>query len=310
LVTRSLAFVAAVVGGLLVLAAPSAAAQRLTIGEWRSVSGAERRLLTDDRYVVTRSRERIVRMLDTATGSGHRLASPKCDNGPSLPTALGSGMLVWECASLVAAGGHLLVVDDLASGRRFIPPGVAQLQALEMRSADGARFGVRSAGQHWIYLTRVGYHYSDDVLVGLSGPQVLYQPAQRADVTVDPDQPSGTRRLCTGVRRRSGDLELGQLAYGALRYHRPYAITDTGRVLRCAGARQVPSGQLVTALSDRYLSWATDRLVRIRPTTGSRTARRKAPSPVRAIALTNRFVYITTRSGTRTRVYRARTRAP
>jgi hypothetical protein len=303
------ALAVAVVAGLLLRADASAAAQRLTIGGWRTVSGAERRLLTDDRYVVTRSRAGTVRMLDTATGSGRRLASPPCDSGPALPSAVGGGMLVWECASLVALGGHLLVVDDLARGRRFIPEGLAQFQAIESHSSDGSRFHVLSAGRHWIYLGRSGYHYSDDVLVGLAGAHILHQPARRADVAVDPDQLSGTRRLCAGIRRRGGAVELGQPPFGSLDYHRPYAIAGRGRVRRCAGAPSIPRGPLVCALSDRYLSWATDRLLRIRPTAGSATARRHAPSAVRAIALTRRFVYVTTGSAPHTRVHRARMRA-
>jgi hypothetical protein len=297
-----------VVAGLLLSADASAAARRLSIGDWRAVSGAERRLLTDDRYVVTRSGAGIVRMLDTATGIGRRLTPPPCDNGPSLPSAVGSGMLVWECASLVALGGHTLLVDDLAGGLRFIPEGLAEFQALEMQSPDASLFHVLSAGLRWIYLTRSGYHYGDDVLVGLARAQVLHLPAQRADVTVDPDQLSGTRRLCTGIRRRSGAVEVGQLPFGALDYHRPYAITGSGRLQRCAGAPSIPRRRGASALSDRYLSWATERLVRVRPTTGARTARRKAPSTVTHIALTHRYVYITTGSGSLARVYRARMR--
>jgi hypothetical protein len=302
--------VVTVAAGLLLWADASVAAQRLTIGDWQTVTGAGRRLLTDDRYVVTRSEAGLVRTLDTATGIGRVLASPPCDNGPSLPSAAGSGMLVWECASLVALGGHTLVVDDLARGRRFIPKGLAQFQALETRSADASLFHVRSAGRHWTYLTRIGYHYGDDVLVGLDRAQVLYLPARRADLTVDPDQLSGTRSLCAGIRRRSGDVEVGQTPFDPLDYHRPYAITGSGRLQRCAGAPSIPGGQMVAALSDRYLSWATGRLVRIRSTTTGRTARRDAPSTVTDIALTRRFAYITTRSGSHTRVYRARIRTP
>jgi hypothetical protein len=304
----SIVVLAVVVAGLLLRADASAAAQRLTIGDWRAVSGAEGRVLTDDRYVVTRSDAGLVQMLDTATGIGRVLASPPCDNGPSLPSAVGSGMLVWECASLVALGGHVLVVDDLASGRRFIPQGLAQFQAFETTSADASRFHVLSAGRYWVYLTRIGYHFGDDVLVGFDRAPILHLPAQRADVTVDPDQPSGSRRLCAGIRRRSGDVEIGQLPFESLDYHRPYAITSAGRVRRCTGAPSIPRGQGVAALTARYLSWATDGFVRVRSTAGGRTARRAAPGTVRHIALTRRFVYITTGSGSHVRVYRARMR--
>lgn len=306
---RAISLVAAVVAGLVLPPGVSAAPQRLVIGEWQTVSGAERLLLSDDRYVVTRSRTGVVRVLDTATGNGRRLASPPCDSGPALPGAIGGAMLVWECASLVAAGGPLIVVDDLRSRRRFVPAGVAQFQKLEMQGADGSRFHVHSVGRHWIYLTRRGYHYSDDLLVGLASMQAVHRPAQRADVAVDPERPSGTRRLCSGIRRRAGELDIGQLPFAIVDYHRPYAITSTGRLQRCAGAPPVPAGGIAPALSDRYLAWASDRLLRIRPTTGSITTRRRAPGTVRSIALTRRFVYITTGTGARTRVCRARIHA-
>jgi hypothetical protein len=306
---RAISLVTALVAGLLLAPAVSAAPQRLAIGQWRAVSGAERLLLSDDQYVVTRSGAGVVRVLDIASGSGRRLASPPCDNGPALPRAIGSALLVWECASLVDAGGHILVVDDLANRRRFIPAGAAQLQKLEMQSADGSRFHVRSVGDHWIYLTRSGYHYSDDVLVGLAATQIVHQPAQSADVTVDPARPSGTRRLCAGIRRGSGDIELGGLPFDVVDYHRPYAITSSGRLQRCAGAPPVPTGRLVAALSDTHLGWATGRLLYIRATTSAPTTRRRAPGNVRSVALTRRFVYITTGSGIHRRVFRAPIRA-
>lgn len=302
---RAISLVAALVAGLLLPPAVSAAPQQLAIGQWRAVSGAERLLLSDDRYVVTRSRAGVVRVLDTVSGSGRRLASPPCDNGPALPGAIGSALLVWECASLVDAGGHILVVDDLARRRRFIPAGVVQLQKLEMQGADGSRFHVRSVGHHWIYLTRSGYHYSDDVLVGLAAAQIVHRPAQSPDVTVDPARASGTRRLCTGIRRGSGDIELGSLPFDVVDYHRPYAITSSGRLQRCAGAPSVPTGRLVASLSETYLGWATGRLLHIRATPGALATRRRAPGSVRSVVLTRRFVYITTGIGIQRRVFRA-----
>jgi hypothetical protein len=238
-----------------------------------------------------------VRAIDTVTERRRHLEAPPCDSGRSQPSAMGSGMLVWECGGFVASGRHTLVVDDLARGRRFVPPGVAEFQALEDASSDGSIFQVRLAGRHWIYLTRSGYHYGDDVLVGLDGPQVVYQPAQRADLAIDPDRTSGTRHLCGGIRRPSGSSELGEMTYGFVDYRRPYAIVGFGRVRACTGAPAAPRERVV-ALSDTALSWATGNLLRIRPARSGRTTRRRAPGAVRDIALTRRFVYVTTPSGT------------
>jgi hypothetical protein len=215
-------------------------------------------------------------------------------------------MLVWECGSPVGSGAHVLVVEDLASGRQHAPAGMAQFLTLDMQSHDGSRFRVESVGRSWIYLTRSGYHFADDVLVGLERPEVVYTPAQRADTAVDPDRARGVRRLCAGIRRREGSPELGELALGVLRFHRPYAITDSGRLRSCAGAPPVPAGRVVPALSESYVSWATDRLLRVRSTTGGRAVRREAPGRVQSIALTGRYVYVSTGSGARTRVHRAR----
>jgi hypothetical protein len=282
----------------------------VVIGDWQPVGGAGGWLLADgERYVVTRARDGVVRVRDTATGERRRITPPPCDSGSALPGAVGSGVLVWECGSPLGAGTHLLVVDDLRSGQRLRPAGLEQLQALEAPSHDGARFHVDSVGRNWIYLTRSGYHYADDVLVGLGRAQILYRPAERADVAVDPDRPRGTRRLCDGIRRSAGYVELGELPFGVVHYHRPYAITDSGRVRRCAGAATGPSGRSVIALSDTYLGWATGRLLALRPTNATHTARRHAPATVRSIALTRRFVYVTTGSGARTRAYRARLRS-
>lgn len=296
----------AAVAGLLLPAGASAAPARVTLGAWHAVSGAERRLLADDRYVVTRSRAGDVRALDTATGRTRRLAAPACDNGPSLPVAVGGGRLVWECASVVALGGHVVLVEDLASGRQYLPAGFAPFQALDRQSHDGSRFHVTSVGEAWIYLTRSGYHFADDVLVGLVRPEVAYNPGQRADLAVDPDRADGSRRLCAGIRRPAGEIELGERPFGALSYHRPYAIAGNGTLRACTGAPAVPRGRVVAALSERYLSWATGRSLRLRPTASRRTIRHDAPGTVRGIVLTRRFVYVTTGSGADARVHRAR----
>jgi hypothetical protein len=230
---------AAAVAALLVpaAAAASTAPARLTLGAWHAVSDAERGLFSDgDRYVVTRSRAGVDRVRDTVTGRSRRLVAPPCDNGRSIARAVGSGTLVWECASVVALGGHVVIVEDLASGRQYLPAGFAPFQALDRQSHDGSRFHVDSVGATWIYLTRSGYHFADDVLVGLVRPEVAYNPGQRADLAVDPDRADGSRRLCAGIRRPAGQIELGERPFGGLRYHRPYAITGNGTLRACSGA--------------------------------------------------------------------------
>jgi hypothetical protein len=301
--------IAGAAAGALLPASAGGAAPRLTLGAWEPVPDAGRRLLADgERYVVTRSRTSVVRMQDTETGARRRLVEPPCDSGRSLPTAIGGGMLVWECAGLVALGGHVLVVEDLASGRQFLPAGFPEFRKADDGSHDGSVFHAVSVGRSWIYLTRSGYHFADDVLVGIGQAEVMHDPAQRADFAVDPDRASGVRRLCAGIRRHAGLLELGQLPFGVLAFHRPYAITAGGRLRSCAGAPPVPAGPVVAALSATRVSWATKRLLRVRRTAGGPMIRRSAPGTVRSIALTSGFVYVTTGSGTGARVSRGRLR--
>ena len=288
-----------------------AAASDPIIGAWLpvDVDDAARGLLGDgSRYVQTRGDDGSVRVIDTVTGKRRRLAVPPCDNGASQARALGDGVLVWECASLVALGGHVLVVDDLATGRRILPGGLRAFKALERQSHDGSLFHVRSVGRHWIYLTRSGYHYSDDVLVAIDHDEIIYQPASRADVAIDPARASGKRRLCRGLRRSAGEMELGQLPFAVLTFHRPYAVS-AGRIRSCAGAPTPPSNPLASALSDRWLTWASDRRLHLRSTASRATratASRAAPARIRGIVLTDHFVYITSGRHPKARVFRAR----
>lgn len=36
----------------------------------------------------------------------------------------------------------------------------------------------------WIYAIRSGYHYADDVLIGVRAPRAIHNPANAADVAV------------------------------------------------------------------------------------------------------------------------------
>jgi hypothetical protein len=281
--------------------APAATSAAAPAGR-RPVGGAGRGLLSDGaRYVVTHSRSRVVRVVDTVTERRRRLETPLCDAGRSEPSALGSGMLVWECGGFVGSARHTLVVDG--SGNR---PALRPARPRPVSSAGGAKLGrvdlPGAVGRQALDLPHAQrLPLRRRLLVGLDGPQVVYQPAERADRAIDPDRADGTRRLCDGIRRPSGASELGEMTHGFVDYHRPYAIIAFGRVRACNGAPAAPRERVV-ALSDAALGWARGSVLRIRPTTSGRTMRRRAPGVVREIALTRHFVYVTTPSGT----YRSR----
>jgi hypothetical protein len=284
------------------LGVPAAAqAKPLKIGGWERVAGAERTLLTDgERYVVTRSAGRVVRLRDLGSTNDARrtLKSPACDTGPALPvvaTPAGGGGLVWDCASVVALGGHTFYGQNLTTGRQFVPPGMAEFRTIESQSADGARFRAQLVGLRWIYAIRSGYHYADDVLIGLRAPQAIYNPAKAPDVAVAPGIAAGTRKLCAGIRRTPGHIELGRLAFGPIRYDKPFAISlsqSVARVRVCdGGPHEAPTGRVLSTVGSGRLAWAQGREVRILRSTASGIGRRRAPGRITGLALTRGFVY-------------------
>lgn len=282
------------------LCVPAAAhAKPLKIGGWERVAGAERTLLTDgERYVVARSAGQVVRLHDTVRDERRTLKPPACDNGPALPVVAspgGGGGLVWDCASVVALGGHTLYGQNLTSGLQFVPPGMAEFRKIENQSADGSRFRARLVGLRWIYAIRSGYHYADDVLIGIRAPRAIHNPASAADVAVAPGIDAGTAELCAGIRRTPGDIELGRLAFGPIRYDKPFGISlsqSVARVRVCDDAPQeAPTGRVLSALGSGRLAWAEGREVRVLRSTASGVGRRRAPGRISGLALTRGFVY-------------------
>lgn len=285
---------------LAALLAPAAAhAKPLKIGDWESVAGAERTLLADgERYVVTRSAGGVVRMHDTVKDERRTLKPPACDNGPALPvvaTPGGGGGLVWDCASVVALGGHTFYGQNLTTGLQFIPPGMAEFRKIENNSADGARFRARLVGLRWIYAIRSGYHYAGDVLIGIRAPRAIHNPADATDVAVAPSIDAGTVQLCAGIRRTPGNIELGRLPFGPIRYDKPFGISlsqSVGRVRVCdGGPQEAPTGRVLSAVGSGRLAWAQGRDVRILRSTAAGVGRRRAPGAITRLALTRGFVY-------------------
>jgi len=127
----------------------------------------------------------------------------------------------------------------------------------------------------------------------------------RADVAVDPDQPSAARRLGAAIRRPAGHLDLGEMPFRPLEHHRPYAVNRSGRVLAGAGAGAPRGGQGAGSAQRQVPELGHGSLLRIRSTTARRTGRRRAPGKVRSIASARRFVYVTTGSGAWPRAYGA-----
>ena len=288
-----------------VLISAPAPSKPMRIGGWERVAGAERLLLSDGaRYVVTRSAGGVMRVYDTATGKRRTLRSPVCDSGRALPVALGAaggGGLVWDCASVAALGGHTFYGENLTTGLQFVPTGMAALRKLESQSADASRFRARLVGRRWIYAIRSGYRYADDALVSVRTARVIHNPASAAGVTVAPETDAGVQRLCPGIRRSPGNVELGRLPFGPLLFEEPFALSQTQSVAlvrTCDDApAAIPQGRVVASVGSGRLAWLQGREVRILRSTASGVARRRAPGRVRRLALTRGFVYARTTAG-------------
>jgi hypothetical protein len=287
------------------LAAPSAP----RIGAWHRVATGDAHGVTTDgtRYAATRLTQTRLRIDDTATGRHRILTSPSCVNaargiGPGTPAfLLGSGLVVWQCPDRFIDHRQIWI-DDIRTGARTQPRGLAALWAGENNSSDGATFTVVGVGRHWLYAIRTGYHYSDDILVGVHTPRVIHSPADRADVTAAPDTTAGVVPLCAGIRRTPGDLDIGRLAFSPLHYDEPYAVSTSGHLRACHGAPAPPAGRPVVQLGGGLITWSrTTRVYAQSVTTGRRSSRR-APGRVISVSHTRHAIYIATASH---RSYRA-----
>jgi hypothetical protein len=173
---------------------------------------------------------------------------------------------------------------------------MAEFRTIENQSADGARFRARLVGMRWIYAIRSGYHYADDVLIGIRAPRTIHNPATAADVAVAPNTDAGTVKLCAGIRRTPGDIELGRLPFGPMRYEKPLGLSlsqSVARVRVCDGApTKAPTGRVLSAVGAGRLAWVKGREVRILRTTASGVGRRRAPGRISGLGLTRGFVYV------------------
>lgn len=133
------------------------------------------------------------------------------------------------------------------------------------------------------------------MLIGIRAPRAIHNPANAADVAVAPGIDAGTVELCAGIRRTPGDIELGRLAFGPIRYDKPFGISlgqPVARVRVCDGAPQeAPKGRVLSAVGAGRLAWAEGREVRILRSTASGVGRRRAPGRITGLALTRSFVY-------------------
>jgi hypothetical protein len=282
------------------------------IGAWHRVATRVAQSITTDgtRYAATRLTGNRLRIDDTATGRRRILTWPSCRNAQGIASGkpdflLGSGLVMWQCPDRFI-NSRQIWIDDIRTGARTQPRGLTALWASERNSSDGATFTVVGVGRHWLYAIRTGYHYSDDILVGVHTPRVIHSPAERADVAAAPDTTAGIVRLCAGIRRTPDKLGgIGGLAFSPLQYDEPYAVSTSGHLRACHGAPAPPAGHPVVQLGGGLITWSrTTRVYAQSVATGRRTSRR-APGRVISVTHTRHEIFITTASD---RSYRAHTR--
>lgn len=141
------------------------------------------------------SEGRPARVLDERTGK--QIAAVPQPRAGCRPSALGAALLAFDC-------GSEPVLYSLSGGG-------PRLVALDWRPiADEAT--VEAIGSRWLWVHVTPYHVDADVLVGRTGrtrPVKGRVDGGRPDVdlppgrVVDLDAPSGTRRLCAPIRRRT-----------------------------------------------------------------------------------------------------------
>jgi hypothetical protein len=303
---RSVTLLGLVAAAAAAPAPASAATHGLRIGPWHRIAdpGTSTVVTDGSRYVVTLLNKRGIDVHDSLRNSDRALALPPCiypGGQPDLQPrfVLGAGLVAWQCTYPERAA---VWVDDIRLGTRTLAGGLAGVWQNEIGTADGGTFTLASIGRHWVYLIRDGYHYTDDILAGLHDTRVIVRPAQHADEAVDPDAATGVVRLCSGIRRPPGDLDIGLLPFLPLQYEAPYGVltrdsrtftSTVGGLRRCAGAHAAPTVGWDVQLGGGLFSWGRPDRADVQSTVTGARASRHVPGSFVAAAHTRHALYVT-----------------
>jgi hypothetical protein len=191
------------------------------------------------------------------------------------PRAVASGLVLVECSYSVAAGKPKLLVYDLTAHTFTGVPGTEIL----LRGADGAT--VDGIGRTWIAfgINKHGTGSFPGLLNWHSG-QAAPAPALERDRVADLDVPSGTRHICSAIRRPATSRRV-------FAYRRPFALVDRGTAARtrlvlerCDGrprtlfAGRGPQGE---SLGRRAVAWIDGRTIHARALRSGRERTWRAP---------------------------------
>lgn len=215
-------------------------------------------------------------VIDGSTGARRTvdLAGP-CASQFGQPQAVASGLVLIECSYSVTLGKPKLLVYDLTAHTFTNVPGTEIL----LRGADGSTVG--AIGRTWIgfAINKHGNGSTPGLLNWHTG-QAAPAPALERDRVADLDAPSGTRRVCSAIRRPATSKRL-------FAYRRPFALVDRGTASRsklvlerCDGrprtlfAGRGPQGQ---SLGRRAVAWIDGRTIHARSLRSGRERRWRAP---------------------------------
>lgn len=224
-----------------------------------------------------------------------------CGSQFGLPRGIGGGLVVVECSFVVGQPRPKLLVYDLAA-RTFTQAAGTEVMH---QSSDGAT--VNGIGRTWIAVGLSGHRGdSTPVLLDWRTGRAVSAPKLAADRVRDLDAPSGSRRLCTPIRRPASSRRL-------FAYRSPFAISDRGTsrpgsrlvLERCAGSSRTlqrsacaPRG---VSLGSRAVTWVGGNLIRARALRGGATKRWPAPlgKAVVGVAQLGRHLLVTIQGGPR-----------
>jgi hypothetical protein len=202
------------------------------------------------------------------------LAGP-CASQFGQPRAVASGLVLIECSYSVTLGKPKLLVYDLTAHTFTDVPGTEIL----LRGADGAT--VNGIGRTWVAFGLTKHDGgSTPALLNWHTGQAAPAPAFSRDRVADLDAPSGTRRVCSAIRRPATSRR-------TFAYRRPFALVDRGTpsrtrlvLERCGGRPHtlfVGRGPQGESLGRRAVAWIDGKTIHARSLRDGRERTWRAP---------------------------------
>jgi hypothetical protein len=207
------------------------------------------------------------------------LAEPCGSQFFRLPSAVGAGQVLFECAVSDNPAAPRALMYDIRRGTFTKPPGVEALYRME--GADG--IDLTGVGRRW-WSAGLRRHsaLARPVLVSRHDGRIVPAPTDGSAV-IDLGSKTGTATVCERVRAHKPDRLLG--------YRAPYGLVAKGSftrpvlVLRTCAGPSVTLGRTLAAaesarLDDAYVTWMAGGSVVARELRSGRTPRWRSPGGI------------------------------